>query len=154
MIVNLPLFVDTAVFNLETLTSKKAVKTSHNVQKFNVTLSSDIVSAIMSFKGDVSGCFVLIFPRELAAKSIEAMLGESIDKLNLDEISDGIGEFCNIITGSVKTKFSKKNIKILFELPKRYTTLYATKNALGDNFGIWINMLLDESPFYIFITKN
>ena len=151
VIVNLSLFVDTAVENLEILTSKKAMKTSHGVQKFNLSLTSDMVSAVMKFKGDVSGAFVLIFPKELAVSSIEAMVGESIDESNMDEISDGVGEFCNIITGSTKTKFSKKNIKILFELPKTYSSLQATKNALGDNFGLWINMLLDKSPFYMYI---
>ncbi len=151
VIVNLPLFVDTAVENLETLTLKKAMKTSHNVQKFDTSLSADIVSAVMNFKGDVSGSFVLIFPKKLAIKSIEAMVGGDVDESSLDEISDGVGEFCNIITGSTKTKFSKKNIKILFDLPKTYTTLQATKNVLSDNFGIWINMLLDKSPFYMYI---
>lgn len=153
LVLNLPLFVDTAVQNLEMLTGLSSQKTSHFITPFKSEITEQIVSSLMRFRGDIEGSFVLIFPKTLAIKAIEAMVGESIDTNNNEAISDGVAEFCNIITGSTKTHFSKKDIKVIFDLPKTYTTLATTKSAVGENSGIWIDMKLEEKPFYMFITK-
>ena len=153
LITNLAVFTDTAVDNLETMTGLKATKTSHQIGQFNTSIQSDIVSSIMEFKGDIEGQFILVFPKDVALISIEAMLGE---KLNIDDteaISDGIGEFCNIITGGTKTALSKKDIKVLFDLPRTYASINSTTSALPKNNGIWINMELENKPFYMYITK-
>jgi len=112
-----------------------------------------VIIAAMKFKGDISGIFFLVFPRELALVALEAMLGESLEADDTAAIVDGVAEFCNIITGSAKVTFSSKNLKVLFELPKTYLSVQvALSDSLGSN-GVWIDMQLDEKPFYMFITK-
>jgi CheY-specific phosphatase CheX len=107
----------------------------------------------MKFKGDISGVFFLVFPRELALISLEAMLGEAVEYDDTAAIVDGVAELCNIITGGAKVIFSNKKLKVLFELPKTYLSLQvALSDTLGSN-GVWIDMQLDEKPFYMFITK-
>ncbi|WP_024953801.1 chemotaxis protein CheX [Sulfurospirillum arcachonense] len=152
LVSNLPIFIDTAVENLEMLTGLTAKKTSHLISPFNKDIPNNSICAIMQFKGAIIGKFVLIFPKEVALLSIEAMLGEKLNPNDLEGISDGIGEFCNIITGGAKTKLSQKDIKVLFELPRTYTTITSTINSLSDNSGIWINMDLEGKPFYMYIT--
>lgn len=150
-ILNLQTFIDTAVDNIDTLTSMKSKKVSHSVSEFKTDIGNDIVSSIMKFKGDLSGSFVLIFPNKLAQEAVEKMLDD--DSEDLISIRDGIGEFCNIITGNTKTKFQKKDIKVLFELPKTYTSIEATKKDLPNSKGIWIDMEIEKNPFYIYIAS-
>jgi len=153
LVTNLPIFVDTAVDHLETMTSMKAQKTSHTVSLFHQDIEQDSISAIMQFKGDIEGEFVLIFPKEIALIAIEAMLGEKLNENDINALLDGIAEFCNIITGGAKTKLSQQNIKVIFELPRTYDSLTATNNAIEQNNGIWINMQLEEKPFYMYIVR-
>ena len=84
---------------------------------------------------------------------MESLLGEEIQESDENSLQDGIGEFCNIITGSAKTIFSNKDLKVLFDLPKTYTSLSKTREYIGGNSGVWINMQLDSKAFYMFITK-
>jgi len=153
LITNLPVFIDTAVDNLETMTGLKAQKISHTISLFNKEIDNNIVSAIMQFKGDIEGQFVLIFPKEIALLSIEAMIGEKISEKDTETLCDGIAEFCNIITGGAKTTFSKSDIKVLFELPRTHTSIMATINAIAQNNGIWINMELENRAFYMYIVN-
>jgi CheY-specific phosphatase CheX len=152
LVSNLSTFTDTAVDNLETMTGLKATKTSHTIGSFNQNIKNSI-SSIMQFKGDIEGQFVLVFPKDVALISIEAMLGEELEENDTEGISDGIGEFCNIITGGTKTALSKKDIKVLFDLPRTYNSISKTTNALPSNNGIWIDMKLESKPFYMYIIK-
>ncbi len=153
LISNLPLFMDIAVETLVTFTGLTANKVSHSITYFNKDLISNVVCSLMRFKGDIRGSFVLVFPKETALVALEALLGEKVNEDDTESIMDGVGEFCNTITGSTKTSLSKKDIKIIFELPRTYTSLQKTYNEIGDNNGIWINMQLAGKPFYMFITK-
>ena len=152
LVSNLSVFTDTAVDNLEIMTGLKATKTSHNIGLFNQNIKNSI-SSIMQFKGDIEGMFILIFPKDVALISIEAMLGEELKEDDTEGISDGIGEFCNIITGGTKTALSKKDIKVLFDLPRTFNSINSTTSVLPPNNGIWINMELESKPFYMYITK-
>ena len=153
LIMNLPVFIDTAVNSLVTITGLEAQKIKHEIRPFNDKIPSQVIIAAMKFKGDISGVFFLIFPRELSVIDLEAMLGESVSIEDTAGIVDGVGEFCNIITGSAKAIFSNKNIKVLFELPKTFTSLQVALGSTSDANGVWIDMQLNEKPFYMFITK-
>jgi len=109
---------------------------------------------MMQFKGDIEGSFILIFPKGIATITMETLLNEKIDTNDYDTLKDGVGEFCNIIMGSIKTAFSKINMSITFALPKTYISLKSVQGVLGNENGIWVNMLLSEMPFYIFISKR
>ncbi len=153
LIVNLPVFIDTAVNTLVTITGLEAQKIKHEIRPFNEKIPSQVIIAAMKFKGDVSGTFFLVFPRELAVAALEAMLGEHVNSDDTAGITDGVAEFCNIITGSAKTIFSTKQIKVLFELPKTYLSPNVALNASTGSNGVWIDMQLSNKPFYMFITK-
>jgi len=153
LIVNLPVFMDTAVDTLISFTGLKAEKSSHNVKRFDANLEKNVICSVMSFKGDLEGFFTLVFPTDIAVVTMEALLEESVSEEDKEVLKDGVGEFCNIITGSIKTAFLKKEIKMTFDLPKTYGSLEETNGLIGDNNGIWIDMRLAGKPFYMFITK-
>jgi len=153
LVMNLPAFIDTAVNSLVTITGLEAQKIKHEIRPFNEKISPQVIIAAMKFKGEISGTFFLVFPRDIALIALEAMLGESVAKDDTAAIVDGVAELCNIITGATKSIFSNKKIKVLFELPKTYLSLQvALSNTFGSN-GIWIDMQLNDKPFYMFITK-
>lgn len=153
LIVNLPVFMDTAVETLVSFTGLQAQKSAHSIKGFDTSIDEDNICAVMRFKGDLDGYFTLVFPKSLAIITLESLLGEKISDNDMDTLRDGVGEFCNIITGSTKTAFDKKDIKILFDLPKTYNSLKATQGHIGANNGVWIDMQLADKPFYMFITK-
>lgn len=153
LIANLPVFMDTAVETLVSFTGLEAKKSSHSIKRFNLNLKIDVICAIMHFKGSISGSFVLVFPKDIAIIAMESLLGEHVDSNDTETILDGVGEFCNIITGSTKTALAKKDVKVLFDLPKKFTSLQAATADVGINNGIWIDMQLAGKPFYMFITK-
>ena len=153
LVQNLPVFMDTAVETLVSFTGMEAKKTAHHIKPFTTKLDGDVITAMMHFKGDIGGHFILVFPRKVAILALEAMLGESVKPTDNEAIMDGVGEFCNMITGSAKTKLSSKSIKVIFDLPKTFTALVPLIATIGEENGIWIDMQLDGNPFYMFITK-
>lgn len=153
LIANLPLFMDTSVETLVSFTGMEAHKSAHSIKRFNVEASTDSICAVMHFSGDIKGAFVLVFPRDIACIAMESLLGEEVNESDTESILDGVGEFCNIITGSIKTALSNKEIKVLFELPKKFTSLEETFKDIGDDNGIWIDMQLSKKPFYMFISS-
>jgi len=153
LILNLPVFMDTAVESLVSFTGLKAEKSSHGIKRFDKNLKIDIICAVMKFNGDIDGYFTLVFPKDIAVTAMESLLGENVSEDDIETLKDGVGEFCNIITGSIKTVFLSKNIKIVFDLPKTYASLEETDNFVGHNNGVWIDMQLEGKPFYMFITK-
>lgn len=153
LVENLPVFMDSAVETMVMLTGLHAKKNFHSIKQFKPYSTRDIVVAMMSFKGDLNGKFILIFPRKLALIAIGAMLGEKIDGESVGEILDGVGEFCNIITGSAKSTLQRKNVKVVFDLPKAYTSIQAVSAIVGQSNGLWIDMQLEDRPFYMFISS-
>lgn len=153
LIANLPLFMDTAVETLVSFTGMEAKKSAHSIQRFDINMNTSAICAVMRFRGDLEGSFVLVFPKDIAIITMESLLGEKVDENDTKSLMDGVGEFCNIITGSTKMVLSNKGIKVLFDLPKKYTSLQATLDNIGDFNGIWVDMQLASKPFYMFITK-
>ena len=153
LIINLPTFMNKASDTLFSFTGLEAQKISHSIKKFDTNLDTDCISSVMTFSGDIEGYFTLLFPKNIAVIALEALLGEKVAADDVDTLKDGIGEFCNIITGAAKTEFDTKNIKVIFELPKTYTSLIATQKHIGKNNGVWMDMQLSGKPFYMFITK-
>ncbi len=59
------------------------------------------VSAIIGLSGSGTGGVVLSFPADVACQVVSRMLGEELKEVDQD-VTDGIGELVNIITGNAK----------------------------------------------------
>jgi len=153
LIVNLPIFMNKAAETLVSFTGLEANKVSHSIKQFDAQVDTNSVSAVMIFKGDIEGFFTLVFPKDITVTALEALFGEKVDENDTATLTDGVAEFCNIITGATKTEFDSKDIKVIFELPKTYTSLDEIEKIIGSNNGVWMDMQLSGKPFYMFITK-
>jgi len=153
LISNLPTFMNKAAETLVSFTGLEAQKISHCIQQFDVHLRTKNICAVMPFSGDLEGSFTLIFPKKIAIVALEALLGETVKEDDIATLTDGVGEFSNIITGNAKTELDSKNIKVVFELPKTFESLEETQSVIGKNNGVWMNMQLSGQAFYMFVTK-
>ena len=153
VIKNLPVFMNKASETLVSFTGLESHKVSHEIKKFEEKIDPKSIASLMHFNGDLAGCFTLVFPREIAVTALESLLGEKVQENDSETLTDGVGEFCNIITGATKTEFDNQGIKVVFELPKTFASLKDAKKQISTENGVWIDMELSGQPFYMFITK-
>ncbi len=90
------------------------------------------ISAIIGITGSGAGGIVLSFPEDVACKVVSRMLGEELTELNQD-VSDGIGELVNIITGNAKRGLVKYGFQDLsLSLPSvvvgKHRTVWRSKD--------------------------
>lgn len=90
------------------------------------------VSAFIGLSGPGTGGVVLSFPEDVACKVVSRMLGEEIKEVNQD-VSDGLGELVNIITGNAKRSCVKYGFQgISLSLPNvvvgKHRTVWRTKD--------------------------
>ena len=88
LIVNLPVFMDTAVETLVSFTGLQAQKSAHSIKGFDTSIDADNICAVMHFKGDLEGFFTLVFPKTLAVITLESLLGEEISDNDMDTLRD------------------------------------------------------------------
>ncbi len=96
------------------------------------TNSTYDISAIIGITGSGAGGIVLSFPEDVACKVVSRMLGEEVTELNQD-VSDGIGELVNIITGNAKRGLVKHGFNDLsLSLPNvvigKHRTVWRSKD--------------------------
>ncbi len=90
------------------------------------------ISAIIGISGSGTGAVVVSFPEDVACKIVSRMLGEEITEVNQD-VSDGLGELVNIITGNAKRGLVKYGFKDLsLSLPNvvvgKHRTVWRSKD--------------------------
>ncbi len=90
------------------------------------------ISAIIGITGSGAGGVVLSFPEDVACRVVSRMLGEKLTELNQD-VSDGIGELVNIISGNAKRGLVKHGFNDLsLSLPNvvigKHRTVWRSKD--------------------------
>jgi len=75
------------------------------------------ITAIIGMAGDnIKGSFAVSFTEPCIFKILSNMLGEEIKALSRD-VSDGVGEITNIITGGVKAQLADKGYSVGMAIP-------------------------------------
>jgi chemotaxis protein CheX len=69
------------------------------------------ISGVIGLSGDALGAIALSFPKVVALKIVSALLGTSI-KVVGPELTDGIGELANIISGYAKQGLKEYHLSI------------------------------------------
>lgn len=69
------------------------------------------VSGIIGIAGDAQGNIAISFPKTVALKVVSALLGTEL-KVVGPELTDGIGEIANIITGNAKQYLNDNSLSI------------------------------------------
>ncbi|MDQ7042857.1 MAG: chemotaxis protein CheX, partial [Sulfurimonas sp.] len=117
-VTELPNFIDATVATIEMMTNSKAVKESANINKIEVASKDGKIASSIGFYGDMDGMVVLIFPKPIAKKACELLIGEETDDTEL--ILDTLAELVNIVGGKVKTLLADENISVDITLPRTY----------------------------------
>lgn len=98
---------DTMIFmSVETLDAESINKTS------------EMILGAITFKGDLEGCFSFSCV-EIGARSVAAnmLCLDSPDEVGEEDLADAIGEVCNMVMGSIKTRLQDTIPNIELSIP-------------------------------------
>ncbi len=69
------------------------------------------ISSVIGLSGEATGSIAFSFPKVVGLKVVSEMVGEKIKTVG-QELTDGIGELANIITGNAKKDLSEYKLSI------------------------------------------
>nr|WP_321404113.1 chemotaxis protein CheX [uncultured Desulfobacter sp.] len=73
------------------------------------------ISGLLTVEGDLEATVAISFTEKSILGVVSAMFGEEMTEIN-DEITDAVGEICNMVAGHVTTKIGElgKKVKVKF----------------------------------------
>ncbi|ABB44881.1 CheC, inhibitor of MCP methylation [Sulfurimonas denitrificans DSM 1251] len=150
-ILELPKFIDATVATLEMMTNAKATKESLNVRNLTIEEKKDKIASSIGYYGDMDGIIILVFPKEIAKKACELLIGESTDDLEM--ILDTLAELVNIVGGKIKTLLSDENISVNITLPRTYQDIDSLMEVVEGRKGVQVDLLFGNDKFLFFLTR-
>lgn len=75
------------------------------------------VTAMLGFAGAPCGVFSVRCPWDAAAAIAARMLGASPEELAPDQVCDALGEICNMVAGSIKTRLHNAGAGCMMSTP-------------------------------------
>ncbi|QOY54199.1 chemotaxis protein CheX [Candidatus Sulfurimonas marisnigri] len=150
-VIELPRFIDATVLTLEMMTNSKAIKNSVEIQKISIVNKDDKLASSIGYYGDMNGMVVLIFPKGIAKKACELLIGEKTDDLEM--ILDTLAELVNIVGGKIKTLLSDENISVSITLPRTYQDIDSLMEVLDSKKGIQVDLSFNDDKFLFFLTR-
>ena len=97
------------------MTNSTAVKETAEVNSIKIERHDDKIASSIGYYGDMDGMVILIFPKEIAKKACQLLIGEDTDDMEL--ILDTLGELVNIVGGKVKSLLYDHKINVNITLP-------------------------------------
>ncbi|KIM11284.1 MAG: chemotaxis protein CheC [Sulfuricurvum sp. PC08-66] len=149
---NLPNFIDATVSSFEMMTNAKAQKKSAAVTLLNIPPNIELYASSIGFYGNIDGIIMLVFPKSVALKASQLLLGE--DNPPDEMVLDTIAEFVNIVGGKVKSILSdNENLDVDITLPRTYDNIDAFRALAGEKKGVQVDFLLGSEHFTFFLTR-
>jgi chemotaxis protein CheX len=75
------------------------------------------VTAMLGFAGAPTGVFSVRCPWDAAAAIAGRMLGSGTEELDSDQVCDALGEICNMVAGSMKTRLQDSGAGCMMSTP-------------------------------------
>ena len=147
----LPRFIDAVVETLEMMTNAKAVKEQAKVEKIILMQEKDLLASSIGFYGDIDGMIVLVFPKQIAKKACELLIGEETNDQEL--ILDALAELVNIVGGKLKSLLSDEKIGINITLPRTYDDIQDVLEVIGERKGVQVDLKFANEHFTFFLTR-
>ena len=135
--------IDTAareVFELM-LSSQLTVPTDSQEKPLDVT-------AMVGLAGQLCGVLSVRCTGKAAAMMASKMLGMDLDKVG-PEISDALGEVCNMIAGNFKNKVSGLSEGCMLSPPTVVTGSDYSLHSMSDSPGLEVRLLFEGMPLNI-----
>lgn len=147
----LPQFIDATVSTIGMMTNAKATKKGVNIQVLDVAKANNQFASSIGFYGDVDGMIILVFPKEIAKKTCELLLGEHVE--DEESILDSLAEFVNIIGGRAKVLLGEKKQRVDITLPRTYKDVASLMEMAQNKKGVQVNLDFEGSQFVFFLTR-
>ncbi len=147
----LPRFIDATVLIIEMMTNSTAVKKSVQIHDIEVLDKKDKIAGSIGFYGEIDGMIILVFPKGIAKKACELLIGEGIDDEDL--ILDSLSELVNIIGGKVKSLLADKGISVNITLPRTYSPIDSLIEMSARRKGVQVDLTFNGDKFLFFLTR-
>lgn len=147
----LPNFIDATVATIEMMTNSKAIKEAAKVNNINVVDKEGKIASSIGFYGDLDGMVVLVFPKQIAKKACELLIGEDTD--DIEQILDTLAELVNIVGGKIKMLLNDNNINVNITLPRTYHSVDDLLEVIDGKKGVQLDLAFDDDKFLFFLTR-
>jgi len=147
----LPFFVNATISTIELMTGVEATKEPPKIKEVNLDFDKEYVASSIGFYGDNDGVMILVFTKELAKKISYILIGEEFE--SDEELSDMLGEFANIIVGSVKRELKKHEVNINLTLPKLFNDIENLKKLVYKRKGVEVKFYFKNEEFYFYLIR-
>jgi len=151
LVAQLPNFIDATAETIKMMTNIEAKKESASIFTIKIQETKDKIASSIGFYGDIDGMVILIFPKNIAKKACELLIGEETDDEEL--IMDSLGEFVNIIGGKIKSLLADNNIRIKITLPRTYNEVNDLLKVADNKKGVQVDLTFDGDFFSFFLTR-
>lgn len=151
MVSELPNFIHATTTTIEMMTNSQAIKESAEVHDIIIQDKSDKIASSIGFYGDIDGMVILVFPKNIAKKACELLIGEDTDDIEL--ILDTLAELVNIVGGKIKTLLADSNISVDITLPRTYSSIDGLIEVTQGRKGVQVDLAFDNDKFLFFLTR-
>ncbi len=152
VIVNeLPRFIDATVSTIEMMTNATANKEAASIDQLHIPDTENKLASSIGFYGDMDGMVILVFPKEIAKKTCEILIGEETD--DEEAILDALAELVNIIGGRVKSLLGEYKVSVDITLPRTYNNLDSLLEMIQGKKGVQVDLNFDNDKFIFFLTR-
>ena len=147
----LPQFIEATVSTIAMMTNAAAIKNSVNVQPLTIPITNDQYASSIGFYGDIDGLIILIFPKKIAKKACELLIGG--ENATEEEILDSLAEFVNIIAGRAKVLLTAKKYLLDITLPRTYADVNTLLEIAQNKKGVQVDLSFEGERFIFFLTR-
>ena len=147
----LPYFINSTVSTIELMTGVKAKKEQPKITEVNIDTTKNYVASSIGFYGDKEGMMILILSEKLTKRISKILLG--VEYKSKEELNDLVGEFANIIVGTVKREIQKHDLKINITLPKVFDEMQNLKNIVINRKGVEVKFYFEDEEFYFYLVR-
>ena len=151
IVTELPNFIEATVATIEMMTNSQAIKEAAKVDKIAIAATEGNIASSIGFYGDIDGMVILVFPKEIAKKACELLIGEETDDTEL--ILDTLAELVNIVGGKVKTLLADQHISVDITLPRTYPDIASLLEIAQDKKGVQVDLSFNNDKFLFFLTR-
>ena len=151
LISELPRFIDATVSTIAMMTNAIATKKSVNIQTLEIKESQKQFASSIGFYGDMDGIIIIVFPKDIAKKACELLIGEMTD--DEEAILDSLAEFVNIIGGRVKALLGEQKHHVDITLPRTYGDTNSLMEMVQHKKGVQVDLNFHGSNFIFFLTR-
>ena len=151
MVTELPNFIDATVATIEMMTNSKASKEAVKIDEIKIPDITDKIASSIGFYGDMDGMVILVFPKDIAKKACELLIGEETD--DVEQILDTLAELVNIVGGKIKTLLSDQKISVNITLPRTYPNVDSLLEIAEKRKGVQVDLTFNNDKFLFFLTR-